>query len=113
MSDNPVKSIELGIFTQEEADTFDNTVGIKNRYLASDDVCVSDLCFDAAQRLIEAFGWEKDSIDVLVFGSVTEDYKTPPASSILQDRLGLPTSTFCFEHSYGLLWVDLCNQYSW
>lgn len=98
---NPVKSIDLGIFTQEEAETFDNTVGIKKRYLASDDVCASDLCFDAAKRLIEGLGWEKDSIDVLVFGSVTGDYKTPPTSGILQDRLGLPTSTFVLDIPMG------------
>lgn len=98
---NPVKSIDLGIFTQEEADTFDNTVGIKNRYLASYDVCASDLCYDAAERLIEVLGWEKDSIDVLVFGSVTGDYKTPPTSGIMQDRLGLSTSTFVMDIPMG------------
>ena len=79
---NAVKSIDLGIFTQEEAETFDNTVGIKNRYLAPDDVCTSDLCFDAAERLIAGLGWDKESIDVLIFGSVTGDYKTPPTSGI-------------------------------
>lgn len=98
---NPVKTMELGLFTQEEADTFDNTVGIKNRYLAANDVCASDLCFDAAERLIAALGWEKESIDVLVFGSVTGDYKTPPTSGILQDRLGLPTSTFVLDIPMG------------
>ena len=98
---NPVKSIDLGIFTQEEAETFDNTVGIKNRYLASEDVCTSDLCFDAAERLIAGLGWEKGSIDVLIFGSVTGDYKTPPTSGILQDRLGLPTSAFVLDIPMG------------
>ena len=98
---NPVKTRELGLLTQEEADTFDNTVGIKNRYLASDDVCASDLCLDAAERLIEGLGWEKESIDVLIFGSVTGDYKTPPTSGILQDRLGLPTSTFVLDIPMG------------
>ncbi len=98
---NAVKSIDLGIFTQEEAETFDNTVGIKNRYLAPDDVCTSDLCFDATERLIAGLGWEKESIDVLIFGSVTGDYKTPPTSGILQDRLGLPTSTFVLDIPMG------------
>ena len=98
---NAVKSIDLGIFTQEEAETFDNTVGIKNRYLAPDDVCTSDLCFDAAERLIDGLGWEKESIDVLIFGSVTGDYKTPPTSGILQDRLGLPMTTFVLDIPMG------------
>ena len=41
---HPVKSAELDIFTEEDAQLFDDTVGIKNRYLAPDDVCASDLC---------------------------------------------------------------------
>ena len=98
---NPVKSSEFDFFTQEDAELFDNTVGIKNRYLAPDDVCASDLCYDAAERLIAGLGWEKESIDVLVFASVTGDYKTPPTSGILQERLGLPTSTFVVDLPMG------------
>lgn len=98
---HPVKSAELDIFTLEDAQLFDDTVGIKNRYLAPDDVCASDLCCDAGERLIAGLGWEKDSIDVLVFASVTGDYKTPPTSGILQDRLGLPSSTFVVDLPMG------------
>lgn len=98
---NPVKSAELDIFNQEDAELFDDTVGILNRYVASDDVCASDLCYDAAERLIAGLGWKKDSIDVLVFASVTGDYKTPPTSGILQDRLGLQTSTFVVDLPMG------------
>jgi 3-oxoacyl-[acyl-carrier-protein] synthase III len=98
---NPVKSVELDIFTQEDAKLFEDTVGIRNRYLAPNDVCASDLCYDAADRLIAGLGWEKESIDVLVFASVTGDYKTPPTSGILQDRLGLPPSTFVVDLPMG------------
>lgn len=103
-----VKTADFSFFTQEEADTFDATVGIKNRYIASDDVCTSDLCFDAAERLIAELGWEKESIDVLLFGSVTGDYKTPPTSGILQDRLGLPTSTFVLDLPMGCCGCMYC-----
>ena len=99
--DNPVKTADFPFFTKEEADTFDKTVGIKNRYIAPNDICASDLCYDAAERLIEGLGWEKDSIDVLVFESVTGDYKTPPTCGILQDRLGLPQSTFVIDVPMG------------
>lgn len=98
---NPVKSSEFDFFTQEDADMFDNTVGIQNRYLATDDICASDLCYDAAERLIAGLRWEKESIDVLVFASVTGDYKTPPTSGILQDRLGLPSTTFVVDLPMG------------
>lgn len=105
---HPVKSAELPFFTKEEADTFDATVGIKNRYIASDNICASDLCFDAAERLIAGLGWEKESIDVLLFASVTGDYKTPPTSAILQDRLGLPTSTFVLDVPMGCCGCMYC-----
>lgn len=98
---HPVKSAELDVFTPEDAKLFDDTVGIKNRYLAPDDVCASDLCYNAAERLIAGLSWEKESIDILVFASVTGDYKTPPTSGILQDRLGLPTTTFVVDLPMG------------
>jgi len=98
---HPVKSSEFDFFTQDDADMFDNTVGILNRYLATDDICASDLCYDAAERLIAGLSWEKESIDVLVFASVTGDYKTPPTSGILQDRLGLPSTTFVVDLPMG------------
>ena len=101
MPDNKVDSHDFEFFTQEEADTFINTVGIQNRYVASEGVCASDLCYDAGVRLLEALGWERDSVDVLVFESVTGDYKTPPTAGILQDRLGLPTSTFVLDVPMG------------
>lgn len=96
-----VKTADFDIFTEEEAEIFDNTVGIKNRYIGPEEICTSDLCLDAAERLIAALGWKKDSIDVLVFGSVTGDYKTPPTSCILQHRLGLPTSIFVLDIPMG------------
>ena len=98
---NLVKTAELPVFTKEEADLFDTTVGIKNRYIAPDTICASDLCFDAAERLLAGLGWDKKSVDVLLFASVTGDYKTPPTSAILQDRLGLPASTFVLDVPMG------------
>lgn len=98
---NPVKTADFPFFTREEAETFDATVGIKNRYIASEAICASDLCFDAAERLMAGLGWAKETVDVLLFVSVTGDYKTPPTSAILQDRLGLPTSTFVLDLPMG------------
>ena len=105
---HPVKTAELPYFTQEEANTFDATVGIKDRYIAPNDMCASDMCYDAAERLIAGLGWEKESIDVLLFASVTGDYKTPPTSAILQDRLGLPATTFVLDIPMGCCGCMYC-----
>lgn len=96
-----VATEDLGILTPEEAETFNKTVGIRHRHLAEDSVCASDMCQKAAEKLLEELGWERDTIDVLIFESVTGDYKTPPTSCLLQDRLGLPDTTFCLDMPMG------------
>ncbi|MCC8071475.1 MAG: ketoacyl-ACP synthase III [Bacteroidales bacterium] len=98
---NEVLTADIPLFTPEEAATFDATVGIKRRRIAPDDVCASDLCLAAGERLLEALGWERDTIDVLIFESVTGDYRTPPTSCILQDRLGLGEDCFCLDVPMG------------
>lgn len=92
---------ELGIMTETEAETFDRTVGIKERRIAPTEVCASDLCQKAAETLISELGWERESIDILIFESVTGDYRTPPTSCLLQQRLGLPSTTFCLDMPMG------------
>ena len=97
-----VKTAELGILNEEESLTFDNTVGIKERRLGPDSLCASDMCQAAAERLISELGWDKESIDALIFESVTGDYyPTPPTSCLLQDRLGLSSNCFCLDLPMG------------
>lgn len=96
-----VKTADFPLFTLEEAEIFNNTVGIRERHLGPDTLCASDLCQVAAEKLIDELGWRKDSIDMLVFESVTPDYKTPPTSCVLQHRMGLPESCFCVDIPMG------------
>ena len=78
-----------------------SAVGIRRRHIAPDNICASDMCQKAADALLAELGWERDSIDVLIFESVTGDYRTPPTSCILQDRMGLPDTTFCLDMPMG------------
>lgn len=99
--ENVMATGDMGIMTPEEVETFDRTVGIRHRHIAPDTVCASDMCEKAANSLLEQLGWERESIDVLIFESVTGDYRTPPTSCLLQDRLGLPDTTFCLDMPMG------------
>jgi 3-oxoacyl-[acyl-carrier-protein] synthase-3 len=101
VSNNPVKSADLPIFTQEEADVFDKAVGIRSRYISPENVCASDLCQNAGERLLATLAWKKETVDVLLFVSVTGDYKTPPTSAILQERMGLPNDIFVLDVPMG------------
>ena len=96
-----VKTAEIDLFTQVEAETFDKTVGIKSRHIAPDSMCASDMCQAAGEKLLEELGWEKESVDALIFESVTGDYRTPPTSCLLQDRIGLSEDCFCVDIPMG------------
>jgi len=76
-----------------------DTIGIKEKRLAESDICTSDLCYKAAKRLMEDNQIDPHSIDMLLFLSMTPDYITPPTSSILQKRLGLPNSVGALDMS--------------
>ena len=96
-----VRTEDFPFFNAEEAEVFNNTVGIRERRLGPDTLCASDLCQQAAEKLITELGWERESIDILIFESVTGDYKTPPTSCILQDRIGLSEDCFCLDIPMG------------
>jgi 3-oxoacyl-[acyl-carrier-protein] synthase-3 len=64
-------------------------------------LCASDLCVDAAQRLLKSLEWSTDSVDCLVFVTQTPDYLLPATSCIIQDRLGLKPNCYALDISLG------------
>ena len=97
-----VSNKDLGyLIPEEEISKVIDNIGIVERRIAPDDVTASDLCYSAAQRLMQDNGIAPDSIDVLIFMSQTGDYRIPATSCIMQHRLGLPKSTMCFDISLG------------
>lgn len=81
---------------------FVKTTGIKEHRIASKEICSSDLCQKAAEKLISDLNWNKNEIDALVFVSQTPDYKSVPATScILQDKLGLSKNCYTLDISLG------------
>lgn len=95
-------NFDLGyLIPEEEIEKTVNNIGIKQKRFADLDVCSSDLCFKAAQKLIKDNNIDPNSIDMLLFLSQTPDYKIPATSPIIQHRLGLPKSTACLDLSLG------------
>lgn len=87
----------IAIMGQEEVDKMINSVGIHERRVSSDEICASDLCYEAALRLMKDNQIEPESIDMLLFMSQSSDYKSPATSCILQHKLGLSKSTACID----------------
>lgn len=77
------------------------TTGVKRARRGDSSICTSDLCFEAAEKLIADLDWNKVEIEALVFVTQTPDYILPATSCILQERLGLPQSCMSLDVSLG------------
>ena len=85
--------------------------GIRERRQAADDKTALDLAEAAARRLLEegprlAEGegcepFDRAAIDTLLYCTQSPDYLMPTNACLLQERLGLPTSTMAFDYNLG------------
>lgn len=95
-----ISNYDLGyMMSKETMEKMVNSIGVKERRFAEKDVTTSDLCFKAAKKLMDDNEIDPESIDMLLFLTLTPDYIMPPTSSILQHRLGLPEQTACLDLS--------------
>ena len=92
---------DSALIPDDGRDAFIDSIGIQEKRIAPEGVCSSDLCYQAAERLIMELGWQKDEIEALIFVSQTADYILPATSCILQDRLGLSTDCLAYDISMG------------
>lgn len=98
------------ISSEYTPEAFVQTTGVKERRV-SDTLCTSDLCYEAAERLIADLGWEKSEIGALIFVSQTADYFLPATSCILQERLGLSKECYATDGTLGCSgWVYGISQ---
>lgn len=88
-------------FGDADAKRISESTGVSKRYVVSNGLCTSDLCFSAGERLLTELGWSRDSVDVLIFVSQTPDYLLPATSCSLHGRLNLSTRCAAFDINLG------------
>lgn len=88
-------------FKKEDIKEIIEKIGVKERRFADENTCSSDLCFAAAENLINEMNVDRMEIELLIFISQTPDYRMPATSVLLQERLKLPTSTITFDINLG------------
>ena len=91
----------MPLLTAEESELFIKTVGIRYRRVAQNGITSSDLCLQAAERLIADLAWKKEEINILIFITQTPDYIIPNTSSLLQNKLQLPKTCMAFDINLG------------
>jgi 3-oxoacyl-[acyl-carrier-protein] synthase-3 len=94
-------NMEYNWISVKDRELLIKTTGIEERRVAQNGICTSDMCFEAAKKLIEDLKIDKTEIDVLIFVSQSPDYILPATGIILQDSLGLPKTTMAFDMQLG------------
>lgn len=99
--------------TSEEAEQVIAATGIERRHLCPNGMTTSDMCFKAAETLINKLGWEKESIDILAYCTQDPDYLNHPTSFVIHDKLGLSNSCMCIDYYHGCPgWVNSLSSVS-
>ncbi len=75
--------------------------GIRQRHIAAEGECSSDLGVAAAKKLFAKNICKPDDIDCLLFCTQSPDYFLPTTACILQDRLGIPSSSAALDFNLG------------
>jgi len=87
--------------SEKEVETVISMTGIARRRFSDVETCSSDLAIAAARRLLAETQIDVNEIDLLLFVSQTPDYRTPPTSMMIADKLGLGKSVGAFDINLG------------
>lgn len=83
-------------------------LGIKERRIAADNECTSDMASRAALKAIENAGLTKDDIDLIIVATATPDRLAPSTAAIVQDKIqaynavAFDISAVCSGFLYGM-----------
>ena len=93
-----VKEIkELPFFAPGEAEKVIALTHVERSRMVPKGMCCSDLCQAAAEKLLDSLGWERETVEALIFVSLSRDYIAPATANILQEKLHLPKSCMAFD----------------
>ena len=88
-------------FDAKDIRKFSRYSGVNRIHKSSPDQTASDLGYSAAEHLIKEKGISKSEIGILIFVTLSPDYRRPPTSCVLQYRLGLDEECACWDIGHG------------
>jgi len=89
------------VLGEEEVRKFIDNTGVVQRYVANAKQTTSDLCFEAAKKLLSHKNYSEKSIDAVIFISQTPDYIQPATAHVLHKRLSLSKNCLAFDVNLG------------
>lgn len=100
----PRRIVDNALFRErfgDKANDIEKMTGVLERRWTGNDTTTADLCQQAAERLLDRLGWDRDSVDALFFVTQTPDYRLPATACALQGRLGLGKRVIAFDVNLG------------
>lgn len=98
----PVPVAEIGKhFGDTEVEKISKTVGLRELHRVAPGQTAGDLAVQAAERLLDDLGWERDSIDGVIMVTQTPDHLCPATACIAQAKLGLSSHCLAFDVNQG------------
>lgn len=99
---NTVEAVScIDRFDKKAIEKFVNSTGIACIHKTIPEQTASDLGFAAANNLLKKTNVERSKIGVLVFVTLSPDYKKPPTACVLQKRLELSEDCACMDVGHG------------
>lgn len=86
-------------FPDWSAEKIESKTGIKERHIASANETALDLAIQACEKVLA--GYNRQSIDFLLFCTQSPDYILPTSACIIQDRLGLRKNIGAVDFNLG------------
>jgi 3-oxoacyl-[acyl-carrier-protein] synthase III len=85
-----------------DADFLERKLGIRQRHIAAPEEGAADMAVAAAENLFASRPeLDRDAVDLVVLCTQNPDYGLPHSSALVQARLGLPSTTACFDVGLG------------
>lgn len=101
----PAESVPLSScadrFEKDYIEKFSATSAIRQIRCTAPGQTASDLCFAAAENLLNTYQIGRSEIGLLVFATHSPDYRCPATACVLQDRLALSSACGAFDLGLG------------
>lgn len=88
-------------FPEWSVEKIEAKTGIHERHIAAPDECSSDLAVAAARKLFESGACQPADIDYVLLCTQSPDYFLPSTACLVQDRLGIPTTSGALDFNLG------------
>lgn len=102
LPENVLTNLELvKTFPEWSVEKVANKIGISERHISAENELSSDMAIKAAEKLFSEHQINRSIIDFVILCTQSPDYFLPTSACIIQEKLGLPTSTGAFDFNLG------------